>query len=136
VPARIVCDRLGGRRFYAPALAAHLPGATVTALEEIPAVSRYRITRGGLDHELAFRVGGEAASPLTALASCIAKYARELAMLLFNRWWCATCPGLSPTAGYPEDARRWLAAADPSLVGRWREELVRDEWRRPDPPSR
>jgi hypothetical protein len=31
-------------------------------------------------------------------------------MLLFNRHWCAAVAGLAPTAGYPEDARRWLSA--------------------------
>jgi hypothetical protein len=36
-----------------------------------------------------------------------AKYLRELSMRAFNEFWCARVPGLSPTAGYPVDARRF-----------------------------
>jgi hypothetical protein len=38
----------------------------------------------------------------------VAKLTRELAMHRFNRYWCARCPELKPTAGYNTDARRWL----------------------------
>ena len=103
-PAAIVVDRLGGRRFYGEALGKVWPTATVHIDEESAHASRYHIDQ----RQVAFLVGGESASPLTALASCIAKYARELHMTLFNQWWCRTVPDLAPTAGYPEDARRWL----------------------------
>jgi ribonuclease HII len=103
-PAAIVVDRLGGRRFYGEALGKMWPTATVHIDEESAHASRYLIDQ----RQVAFLVGGESASPLTALASCIAKYARELHMTLFNQWWCRTVPDLAPTAGYPEDARRWL----------------------------
>ena len=103
-PASIVVDRLGGRRFYSESLGKVWPSIPVQIDEESAHASRYHI-----DHrQVSFLVGGESASPLTALASCIAKYARELHMTLFNHWWCQTVPDLAPTAGYPEDARRWL----------------------------
>ena len=44
----------------------------------------------------------------TALASMTAKYVRELHMRLFNEWWQIHNPGLRPTAGYYQDARRFL----------------------------
>ena len=105
-PATMVVDRLGGRRFYRDALQSVWPDSEIVILEEADHVSRYDIA----GRHVGFFVGGEEASPLTALASCIAKYARELHMLLFNRSWCAAIPELAPTAGYPQDARRWLDA--------------------------
>jgi hypothetical protein len=120
-PATVVVDRLGGRRFYGDALRQVWPTETVDILSEAPAASRYLIA----GREVAFVVGGESASPLTALASCIAKYARELHQLLFNRSWCAAVPGLAPTAGYPEDARRWLAAIGAEHLATHGPQLVR-----------
>ncbi len=38
-----------------------------------------------------------------------AKYIRESAMKLFNSWWVKRVPGIRPTAGYPQDARRFIA---------------------------
>lgn len=125
-PARAtVVDRLGGRKFYRDFLAAVHPGALVLVEDEANAASRYRICTEGGEHAVAFVVGGESASPLTAVASCLAKYARELHMLLFNRHWCARVPGLKPTAGYPEDAKRWLSAIGPAMVAPLTAVLVR-----------
>jgi ribonuclease HII len=103
-----VVDRLGGRRYYRELVQAAWPEDLVLVEDEGQAASRYLCRRGATEHRVAFLVDGESASPLTALASCLAKYARELHMLLFNRWFCARHPGLRPTAGYPEDAKRWL----------------------------
>jgi hypothetical protein len=47
-------------------------------------------------------------------------------MARFNRWFCARKPGLAPTAGYPEDARRWLADAASVLPDAVRSALVRE----------
>lgn len=107
-PLEITVDRLGGRRYYREPLQRVWPSAMVLIEDEAPAVSRYRITGALRDWQVSFRVGADAANPLVGLASCIAKYARELHMCLFNRYWSALVPGLAPTAGYPEDARRWL----------------------------
>lgn len=120
-PATVVVDRLGGRRFYRDALQRVWPDSEIAILEEAAHASRYDI----VGRQVAFLVGGESASPLTALASCIAKYARELHMLLFNRHWCAAVAGLALTAGYPEDARRWLAALGSERYTPLADELVR-----------
>jgi hypothetical protein len=37
----------------------------------------------------------------------LSKYHRELAMVQFNAFWQSHIPGLQPTAGYPEDAKRF-----------------------------
>ena len=37
----------------------------------------------------------------------VAKYLRELAMRAFNAFWCSRVEKLRPTAGYPQDARRF-----------------------------
>jgi ribonuclease HII len=105
-PSEIVVDRLGGRRYYADALQATWPNTTVAITEEIADTSRYQAG----SHQVSFLVGAESRWPLTALASCIAKYARELHMTLFNQYWCGEIAGIKPTAGYPEDARRFLSA--------------------------
>ena len=53
-----------------------------------------------------FRTKGEEELP-TALASMTAKYHRELAMRAFNAFWTEQVAGLRPTAGYPQDAKRF-----------------------------
>jgi hypothetical protein len=108
--AEITVDRLGGRRYYRDPLQLTWPTAMVLIHDEAPAASCYHITGPTRDWQVSFRVGADASSPLVGLASCIAKYARELHMCLFNRHWSTAVPGLAPTAGYPEDAKRWLKA--------------------------
>ncbi len=44
-----------------------------------------------------------------AAASVVAKYLREACMAAFNRFWQGRRPDLKPTAGYPSDAKRFLA---------------------------
>jgi hypothetical protein len=61
--------------------------------------------------DVRFRPGAEAFLP-TALASMTSKYLRELAMRAFNDFWCGRVSGLAPTAGYPRDAQRFLAAIE------------------------
>ena len=118
-PAEVVVDRLGGRKFYGDWLATVWPGAEPTLEAEDQSVYRAE------ERRIAFCVGGESVSPLTAAASCIAKYARELHMLLLNRWWGAKLPWLKPTAGYPQDAARWLHQIGEGHRNAYGDELVR-----------
>lgn len=122
---RVVCDRLGGRTSYASLLARLVPGSRVSVLEETPAQSRYSLTLGGQSVVVIFRVEAESAHMSVALASMIAKFSRELAMIRFNRAWTARMPELKPTAGYSKDARRWLSDAAPVLEPADRQRLVR-----------
>ena len=56
--------------------------------------------------EFCFRTKAESCLP-AALASMASKYLRELAMRAFNDFWRGRVPGLLPTAGYPQDAKRF-----------------------------
>jgi len=107
-PAVIWCDRHGGRKSYAALVSRHFDAPLVQPLEEAPESSVYCLPAA--DATIAFRVGGESRLPV-ALASMTAKYVRELAMHAFNTFWSDRVPGLTATAGYPVDAKRWLAAA-------------------------
>lgn len=119
--AMIGCDRLGGRKRYGDLLQAAWPGQPVEILEETAPACRYACRAT----QVAFLVGGESAEPLIAAASCIAKYARELHMRLLNQHWSSRFAWLKPTAGYPEDAKRWLHQLGEGSVGAWRNDLVR-----------
>ncbi len=102
---RITVDRQGGRRYYGEWLNDILPGAPLRALEEGPKRSAY--TAG--NRHIEFLVGADGIRMETALASMFAKYIRESAMKLFNSWWVKRVPGIRPTAGYPQDAKRFIA---------------------------
>jgi ribonuclease HII len=119
--AEIVVDRLGGRCYYADALNRLHPGTTAIITQEIAASSDYLVG----SHQIHFWVKAENRWPLTALASCIAKYARELHMILFNRYWTTLIPNLKPTAGYPEDARRFLSEIGPQRYQPYGPQLIR-----------
>jgi hypothetical protein len=105
MPLRIVCDQLGGRTQYQDILARELPGAMIMPLAETGERSRYAI---GPEAVVQFMPEAEAAHLPVALASMVAKLVRELSMMRFNRYWCSRRPELKPTAGYSQDARRWL----------------------------
>ena len=62
-----------------------------------------------------------------ALASMTAKYSRELLMHRMNMYFTDACPGLHPTAGYVQDARRYLQDIDGVIRERSinRDQLVR-----------
>jgi hypothetical protein len=104
----ITLDKHGGRNRYAAILQHHFPDSWIETIDEGRSASRYRWTHRDCPVEATFRVGGEELLP-TALASMTAKYHRELAMHAFNDYWTAKLPGLKPTAGYPNDAKRFRA---------------------------
>jgi len=108
-------DRLGGRRFYAPLLVELFPAARVEPLAERAEHAEYHVSETPRHMRIAFTERGEEHSFAVALASCIAKYARELAMDAFNAYFAELQPGLRPTAGYRTDGRRWLAEARSAL---------------------
>ena len=94
-----------------------------------PAISRqYRRTvLVGGEIAVTFAERGEDRAFPTALASCFAKYLRELMVECINRWFCARVPGLQPTAGYFVDGHRFLDELTPHLatLAAPRERLVR-----------
>jgi len=119
---RAVIDRQGGRWRYGPHLGRSFPDASVQLVTEAPKYSEYDVVGRAGDGvgdrrlRLAFAEKAEDHSFAVALASCLAKYARELAMASFNRYFEALQPGLHPTAGYFKDGRRWVAEAQKALA--------------------
>ncbi len=109
-PLVVVCDKQGGRNFYTSLVQSAFPDGWVTAEREGADESRYRVA--GLDREVSvtFRPRADAGSVSVALASMLCKYLREVCMMQFNRFWATHVPGLTPTSGYPNDAKRFYAA--------------------------
>lgn len=122
---RVVVDRQGGRAHYAPALRGAFPEAAVEILDERERVSRYRLRADEREMTVLFQVEAEQAHLPVALASMTAKYLRELAMARLNRHFTSRAPSLAPTAGYAQDARRWLRDASPILTADMRRALIR-----------
>jgi len=102
----ILCDKHGGRNHYLDLLTEFFPGEFIQAVQEGRERSIYRLTFEGWRLEFRFLAKGESHLPI-ALASMLSKYHRELAMIQFNAFWQSHVPDLEPTAGYPEDARRF-----------------------------
>ena len=108
-PALVVCDKHGARNAYGRLLQEQFPEPLIEVHGESNAASVYRWGPSQRRIEIRFMKGGEAHLP-AALASMTSKYLRELAMRAFNDFWCGRVANLSPTAGYPTDARRFFAA--------------------------
>jgi len=125
-PITVTCDKHGGRNRYAPLLAEHFPERLIEIRGEGRAQSVYRFGPPERRVEFRFRAKGES-SLAAALASMASKYLRELAMRAFNAFWCRRVPGLRPTAGYPQDAKRFKA----DIVARQKELGIEDRvlWR-------
>jgi hypothetical protein len=100
--ALVVLDKHGGRNQYGNLLLSAFPDVFPHTLAEARECSRYRLGR----HECRFQTKAEAHLPVAA-ASILSKYAREVAMEAFNRFWRRHEPGLKATKGYPEDAVRF-----------------------------
>jgi ribonuclease HII len=113
----IVVDRQGGRTHYLRDLMTAYPDARVQILDENELISQYRLEQNGSSLKISFCVEAESANLPVALASMIAKYVRELFMIRLNRHFQTLTPELKPTAGYTEDARRYLADIDSHISG-------------------
>lgn len=117
----LVVDRQGGRMRYAGVLAEAFPEARVRVIDETAPCSIYDVresaseSRPARSMRIVFREKAELSSFSVALASCLAKYVRETCMHAFNEWWKTHDPALKPTAGYVDDAHRWLADAAASI---------------------
>ncbi len=108
-------DKQGGRNDYLPLLSHLFPGVWVDTLESGKNVSTYRLRLADGYALLHFCAKADRFSFMTALASMAAKYARERLMQELNDWFCARIENLQPTAGYPQDAKRWLKDANTFL---------------------
>ncbi|MAG33173.1 MAG: hypothetical protein CL908_20025 [Deltaproteobacteria bacterium] len=122
----VMCDKLGGRKMYSDWLAGLFPFWTIDTVHERQRRSEYLVHQGEMEVTFRFLVEGEDQEAEIALASCLAKYVREVLMGQFNRYW-GRRRELKPTAGYWQDAGRWMAEmeGDPEFE-RLREVLVRE----------
>jgi ribonuclease HII len=107
-PVSVICDKHGGRNRYGGLLAEHFPEQFIEIRGEGRQRSSYRFGPAERRVEFCFRVGAESSLP-AALASMASKYLRELAMRAFNDFWRRHVHDLQPTAGYPQDAKRFRA---------------------------
>ncbi|TWT46069.1 hypothetical protein RAS1_25160 [Phycisphaerae bacterium RAS1] len=108
-------DRLGGRTSYRDLLMQCFPQRRLHEEEVSETCSRYRLSSPQNDWQIGFYVEGDQRFLPVALASMTAKYTRELLMERFNGWWKQRCPQVRPTAGYYQDAQRFLAEIGPAL---------------------
>src|SRR5262245_20349305 len=107
-PIDFVIDKHGGRNFYAPMIQTAFPDGWVTPLVESAEESAYRIDGLNRKVSLTFAPRADGESLPVALASMAAKYLREVFMRQFNRFWQQHVPDLEPTAGYPNDSKRFF----------------------------
>lgn len=108
-------DRQGGRLRYGPALMTAFDHRRLEIVAESNKRSAYRLDRRPGPATIEFLTGGEDRQMPIALASVISKYVRELFMVGFNAYWADRVEGLRPTAGYYQDARRFLADIGPAM---------------------
>jgi ribonuclease HII len=109
----VACDKHGGRGYYAGLLQHYFPDALVQIRTETRELGCYVLQHAGRQVEFRFLAKGERMLPI-AWASMTAKYLRELAMRPFNAFWQRHVADLEPTAGYPNDARRFWEAIRPA----------------------
>lgn len=113
--AHLIADRCGGRMHYRHDLQRLCPDANVTVLAEAAGLSRYLLAQRQRTVQITFAERAEDRAFPTALASCCAKYLRELMVECLNRWFRRQVPDLKPTAGYYVDGHRFLADVAPQI---------------------
>ena len=109
---RVVGDKHGGRHYYYAPLTQSFPDIWIDRGCEGPELSRYTLRDQTRRVDVRLMPRADAADGLVALASIVSKTIRELWMDVFNAYWCGRVPGLRPTAGYPNDSRRFRAAIE------------------------
>jgi hypothetical protein len=122
-PVRIICDRQSGRLDYEDIIARAFPGEGAEVDLRTNHASRYLLRDGRI--AVNFETQAEDRHLPAALASMAAKLVRELLMARFNRYFRGRMPELKPTAGYVQDARRWLRDAEGVLEPDERKTMVR-----------
>ncbi len=105
-PARVICDKHGGRNRYSALLQQQFTDWLIEVRREGAVESYYAWGLPERRIEIRFREKCEEFLPV-ALASMASKYLREAAMLAFNHFWQRRIPELRSTAGYPGDSRRF-----------------------------
>lgn len=126
-PIYFAIDRQGGRIYYSALLQSASPDGWIQVILETEAKCCYS-QRTHRELHWSFEVEAESRHFCVALASMVSKYVRELLMRQFNYYWQSQVPGLKPTAGYPQDAARFIEEIRPTMQKLGIEE--RTIWRR------
>lgn len=116
-PIVILSDRLGGKKCYAGIFQEALgPDGLVQVVREDDNQSTYRCL--GTKREIMLIVSPKADSRYlpVAAASMLAKHLRETSMQMVNDYWMEKVGKLKPTAGYPEDGRRFYEEIQPTFA--------------------
>jgi len=124
----VITDKQGGRNRYGGMISDALgKGEWVIPERENANESDYRVLGTSVESRFRFVPRAESACPTVALASMLAKHLREESMQVFNKWWLKEIPELSPTAGYPGDAPRFIEIIRPvaNRLGIAMDEIVR-----------
>ncbi len=126
---RVIVDRQSGRARYRDVLHSLFPDADIRIVVEEADFSRYCLATPSQEKQMTitFAKKAEEKHMPVALASMMAKYTRELFMGRLNRYFQSHLPELKPTAGYVQDARRFLIDVEPVIrkVGVDRDIFVR-----------
>jgi ribonuclease HII len=104
----LVVDHCGGRMRYALPLQEIFPAQTVRIVQERTSCSVYEVGCGDDCLRITFLEKAEDHAFTVALASCLAKYVRELMVERINAWFLERMPALKETAGYHTDGMRFL----------------------------
>jgi hypothetical protein len=109
---RVVGDKHGGRHYYYGPLTQSFPEIWIDRGCEGPELSRYTLRDRSRRMEVNLLPRADANDGLVALASIVSKTIREFWMDIFNGYWCGRVPGLRPSAGYPNDSKRFRGAIE------------------------
>ena len=105
---RIFIDKQGGRNSYTNNLLKFFSQWQLRILKESDEQSVYVLANNNRAIEISFTKNGEQYNLLTAWASIVSKYVRELFMIQFNNYWLGLDKRLKPTAGYWQDGQRFV----------------------------
>jgi ribonuclease HII len=114
--ARIFIGKQGGRTYYRELLQNIFKDHAINPVRERNDCSEYEALYDRKKTcSIKFLLDGEDAEFTIALASIFCKYTRELCMKTLNTFWQEHIPGLRPTAGYPQDGRRFINEVTPLM---------------------
>ncbi|MEM6472954.1 MAG: hypothetical protein AAF802_25565 [Planctomycetota bacterium] len=114
-PVQVRCDRHGGRRYYSGPIQSVFPETLAEVISEGSHESIYEVDCQPTPFEIRFTVKGDRFAPVS-YSSMVAKFLREKSMEQFNLFFAKeSANSVKPTAGYPQDAARYLKEMKPTL---------------------
>ncbi len=105
---KIFIDKQGARNSYVNNLLKIFENWQLVVIKESDEQSTYRLEQQNKKVKICFTRNGEQYNMLTAWASIVSKYVRELFMIQFNKYWLEIDKTLKPTAGYWKDGQRFV----------------------------